>query len=353
MQSTPLVALTVGVFCLRLLSHRRFWQLPLKQGEAWFLTTPVAPGFYQGAGKRLLRQYRGWLLAPFALDGLTLPLLLLSGRAFYLLHVQVATQALTAVYYNLVFYQFAYRAKPFAAPSAEPPVTAAQLVMEPRRLRDHTNRLLEAAVLVGLTLSSALLGAWWRGSQEATPAFWGVLWLLYLQIGLWLLKLVFVRWRIKLPLRRTEDFRRWRAAWLVYHLRVFDAIRLLLAVLLVTLAVDQAFGESWQMDWMTILLALAVVIIAIYCAREGRRVTAVQLEVQPMTLAREFPPAPVAEGRFFASGLLYFNPDNPLALVRSPQGLAFNLAHRATCLWIVYLAGLILLLVWQISRASN
>jgi hypothetical protein len=91
----------------------------------------------------------------------------------------------------------------------------------------------------------------------------------------------------------------------------------------------------------------------VFYVREGRRVKAVEDEVQPLTLEREFPPSPIAEGRFYAGGLLYFNTDNPLALVRSPQGLAVNLAHRATFLWLAYLTGVIVLLAWQISRASQ
>jgi hypothetical protein len=353
MVASQMHALAGLLFGSRLLSLRRFWRLPFQQGAGWCFTTQVEPGFAGGAGAGFLRRYRLWLLAPFVLDVGLIPLLLLSGRAAYLFHVQTGVLVLTAVYYNLVFYQFAYQAKDFAVPSTEPPVTAAQLVMAPRRWRDHTNWLVETALLVGLLLAITLFGRRSSEWQEQPLAFWSLIWVLYLQAGLFLLKLVFIHWRIKLPLRRTEEFRRWRAAWLTYHLRVIDAVRLVLATLLLVLAVRQAFGASWQMDGMGLGVLAVFVLFIVYCSRESRRVQAVQREVQPMTLASEFPPTPIAEGRFFAGGLLYFNSDNPLALVRSPQGLAFNLANPATCLWIAYLFGFIWLLVWQISRAAN
>ena len=62
------------------------------------------------------------------------------------------------------------------------------------------------------------------------------------------------------------------------------------------------------------------------------------------------PANPVPEGRFIAGGLLYLNRDNPVIVTRSPQGLAINLAHWGTHLWVAYLSGLVLLIVWQVSR---
>jgi len=39
-------------------------------------------------------------------------------------------------------------------------------------------------------------------------------------------------------------------------------------------------------------------------------------------MVKEFPLWPIAEGRYLAGGLLYFNRDDPWVLVRSPDGIA-------------------------------
>jgi hypothetical protein len=101
---------------------------------------------------------------------------------------------------------------------------------------------------------------------------------------------------------------------------------------------------------IVVLFVGCVVPFIIYSSRERRRLLAVEREVRPQELANEFPPAPVAEGRFLAGGLLYLNRDNPIILARSPQGIAINLANRSTYLWVIYLSGLLLLVMWQASQ---
>jgi hypothetical protein len=98
-------------------------------------------------------------------------------------------------------------------------------------------------------------------------------------------------------------------------------------------------------------LALApIVIYTLYLARQQRRLAAVAREIKPLELIKEYPPMPVAEGRFLVGGLLYLNRDNPVILARSPQGLAINLANRSTYLWVAYLSGLVWLVIWQVSH---
>lgn len=336
MPDSWLIALAGLLLLTRFGSLRRFWQLPHKQGAGWLFTTEVSREFAQGAGARLVRAYRRWLLVPFALDALVIAWLMFKGWAFYLPHEQLLSVILTAVFYNLLVAHFAYRVKAMIAPAQVPPVTAAQLTMEPRRLRDHTHWLVEAALL-GLTVAAVAL------LERLHTA---LLWSGYFQLGLLLLKLVFVRWRMKLPLQRTEEYQRWRIAWLTYHLRVFDAVRVAVALMTLYFALHQS---AWLRGGAVLALATLLPLF-VYCAREHRRLMRVADEVQPITLARELPPAPVAEGRFFAGGLLYFNRDNPVALARSPGGIALNLAHRSIYLWALYLTGLVLLTVWQIKH---
>ncbi len=356
-----LLALSLG---MRLLSLRRFWRLPLRHGAGWFLSAEVGPDFYRGVGAQLLRQYRRWLLAAFVVDLLVIAALALSGKFFYVLHEQFIAIVLSVVWFNFTLMQFAYRAKALAAPSPSQPATAVQLSLATRRLRDYTNWPLEA-LLIGLLLGAGLLLLDWRTGfpglipahvrAEARPdlGLFGTVWLLYLQVGLLLLKHLFVRVRMKLPMKRAEDYQRWREAWLTYHLRVFDATRLLCAFVLLCLAINTTttVEPSWSLGgWLILGGSVVLATFLFYTIREQRRLAVVQREIKPIELVKEFPPTPVAEGRFLAGGLLYFNRDNPVMLARSPQGLALNLANRSTYLWLAYMAGLVLLLTWQASQ---
>jgi hypothetical protein len=81
----------------------------------------------------------------------------------------------------------------------------------------------------------------------------------------------------------------------------------------------------------------------IYLVRESRRLAALEQRLKPIEMIKEFPRGAIPQGRFLAGGLLYFNRDNPVALVRSAQGIAINLAHPSPYVWAAYFIGLALL----------
>jgi hypothetical protein len=265
----------------------------------------------------------------------------------------------TLVVYNIMVAHFTYRAMAIVGPEEDRPATM-QLSMEPRRLRDHTNRAVEAIIATVMLMVLALLArdyAWsaresWN--RAAYHAFHGgvviTIWALYFQLGLVLLKGVFVRWRMPLPANRTEDFRRWRSAWLNYHLKIFDAVRMLGAMVLVTSVPLKIYWKEWTPPAIIITGSawiLILVVYTVYVAREARRLAVVEREVKPIELVKEFPRRPVPEGRFLAGGLLYFSRDNPGVLVRSPQGIAINLAHPSAYVWPAYFIGLAALMIWM------
>src|SRR5262249_9411579 len=115
----------------------------------WFFTVRVDPVSQRGERAALLRQYRVWMLAPFVGDALVIPLLIATGRSAFIGLTQGALLLFTMIYYNLGFYHFAFRAAAFTLPDPDRP-KGAQLVLEPRRLRDHTNWLVEAAIAAAI-----------------------------------------------------------------------------------------------------------------------------------------------------------------------------------------------------------
>jgi hypothetical protein len=358
MISTPSYV-TVIILGVRLFLLLRLWRLPLKNGEGYFLSQPVKPGFYGDAGTALLRSWRVSLVVMFLLDSPLAVWFGVTGRQLPLLMEQIFAAVVTVVAYNILAAHFSLRATALAAPEEDRHPTAFQLSMSPRRLRDHTHIVVEA-VLVAATMAS--FGLLWRdhvlsvapgAGRAAAHAFraslLGMVWMAYIQMGLLLLKGVLVRWRMPLPANRTEDFRRWRAAWLNHNLNVFDAVRVLCAVSLLGGIVWRTYGELLPAFAYYIAGGVWILMFVVYFAYimvQGRRLAAMQRELKPIEMVKEFPRSPIAEGRYLAGGLLYFNRDNPRVIVRSAQGLAFNLGHPSLYIWLVYFLGLAAVMTW-------
>jgi hypothetical protein len=358
-----LVALFFVVARLRLL--QKLWRCPLKNGEEWFLAQRVPEGFYQEAGAALLRRYRLVLAVPLMLD---LPLavwLILARRYVFLDLEQMFAMVATIVLYNVLVVHFSARASLLVGDQEERPATSVQLSMEPRRLRDHTNAAVEMVVVTTTLVAIALVALGGLAAGNPLIAFLSkthasahafrqgivlTIWVLYWQTGFLLLKGVYVRWRMPLPARRTEEFRRWRSAWLTHHLRIFDAVRMYSAAVLLVTVVWFIYGEQWSRSTRNEVILVAVLVLAVYIVyvkRESRRLAAIQKELKPHELVKEFPRPQIARGRFLAGGLLFFNRDNPGVLVRSPGGIALNLAHPSTYAWAAYFGGLIVLMTWM------
>src|SRR5258708_2552644 len=355
---TLFISMAMVMFVFRLFLVRRMWPLPLKHGENFFLAQRVGPGFHHEAGAPLLRRYHISLFVPLADVPLAL-WLLATGRHTFLALEQVLAMVAAVVVYNVMIVHFSYRAAAIAGPQEERPTTL-QLSMAPRSLRDHTIPAVEVVIVVSMVLGLALVARSYLlsvspGADHAeVRAFRGgvvaAAWVLYWQIGFLLLKRVFVRWRMPLPANRTEDFRRWRAAWLSHHLKIFDAVRVLCALSLLGGAMWMNYEQGWSRATQIIVFCAALLgmaVYVIYVLREGRRLAAAERELKPIELVKEFPRSPIATGRFLAGRLLYFNRDNPGVIVRSAQGVAINLAHPTTYIWTAYFLGLVGLALWM------
>lgn len=354
------ISLAVLLFASRLSMLRRVWRLPLRNGDGFFLAQRVPPDFYRTAGEPLFRIYRRSILVPLLLDAPLALWFVLTQRYVALSLEQLLALIVSGVAYSFMMAYFSARAAVLCRPQDEPLATSLQLSMEPRRLRDYTIPAVEAVISVATVLALALLARNYALSVAQVSNHFlrrtlrgGLLlsvWVLYWQIGFLLVKGVFVHWRMPLPANRTEDFRRWRTAWLHHNLRVFDAVRVLSALSMFAGMSWITYGYEWPQSAKIVVLAVAVLGVMFYggyVTRESRRLTAAERELKPVEMVKEFPRSPVAEGRYLAGGLLYFNRDNPRVLVRSAQGIALNVAHRTTHIGVAYFAGLVALAVWM------
>ena len=359
-----MIAIVLGVavfiFVFRLHLVRRCWPLPLKHGSNFFLAQPVRADFYEGAGQALLKRYHASLFVPLAVDAPVVVWLLLAQKYTFLSLEQTVAYVISLVGYNVMVVHFGIRAADLSANESDCGVKAVQLSMAPRRLRDYTRTGVELVIAGSMLLDAMLLWHAYRLSHSAgaTHAEAGLfrggiifaIWITYWQLGALLLKSVFVRWRMPLPVNRTEEFRRWRAAWLSCNLNTLDAVRLLIAAVLPWTTAWIIYRQSWPMAAMITVVSGSLLIFAVYMVyvrRVHRRLKAAEKELKPVEMVKEFPRRPVAEGRFLAGGLLYFNRENPYLLVRSPQGVAINLSHPGTYAWTAYFAGLLALITWM------
>ena len=346
------------LFAARLRTLHRVWRLPLKNGEGYFLAQQVQPDFYRSAGAPLLRRYHISVLAPVLLDAPLAVWLFLAKKYVALELEQLLALVVSIGAYNLIVAHFSALAASFCFDQGKAKITSLQLSIAPRRLRDYTIPVIEVAIGGTTLLALAMLGRCYALSltENANHLTLGALragkvltiWVLYWQLGFLLLKGLFIRRRMPLPANRTEDFRRWRMAWLTHKLRIFDAVRLFCALSLLLAMTWIAYGRGWPRTAQIILFGLSALIMLlylVYVAREERRFAATEGESKPVEMVKEFPRFPVAEGRYFAGGLLYFNPDNPWVVVRSVKGIALNLAHRTTHIAAAYFTGLVILAV--------
>jgi len=272
----------------------------------------------------------------------------------------LAACIVSLVAFSVMLVHFGIRAADLAGNQGEQPVKALQLSMAPRRLRDHTKLAVELLIAVAMILDAAMLWHAYRLSQvagathHAANIFRGgiviAIWILYWQLGALLLKSVSVRTRMPLPVNRTEDFRRWREIWLDCNLKTLDAIRMMSAVALPWATAWMIYRRIWSTPAMIAVASGSLLILGVYIVylrRVERRLKAAEKELKPVEMVKEFPRRPVAEGRFLAGGLLYFNRDNPSLLVRGPHGVGINLSHPSTYAWTAYFAGLLALITWM------
>ncbi len=131
---------------------RRFWNLPLNHGPAFFLDVEVAPGFYAGEGVGWLKRYRAILLGAYFIEALALVVILVSDR-WNLLPVWAGG---TAVFLTAIFLGFTAYTR--ATLGANPPVRSSAVVsLETRRLGDYISWPAEALMAVIIAVCWALL----------------------------------------------------------------------------------------------------------------------------------------------------------------------------------------------------
>src|SRR5271156_2746399 len=144
----------------------RRWFQPLLRGPDWFFNVQVQPGFYSGAGRKMLQRYRMRMFIPFALDIPIAMAILIPGYlqyAAWLLLAQVGVIHINHLFSGDIAER---KARQFAVAEAEKPVPAIMLSLKTRRLRDYSDPKLEATIALSTILALAGLVRYYAAAPE-------------------------------------------------------------------------------------------------------------------------------------------------------------------------------------------
>jgi hypothetical protein len=320
----------------------RRWRQPLLRGPEWFFNVPVQPGFYTGPGRRLLQRYRLCMMLPVVLEAVLAVGILIFGHLAYLAWLILGISA--AIHLNHLFNvdRAERQARKFAERGAEQPVSAMVLSLTPRRLRDYSNLVVEAFIIV---VSLAAFAWLLRYHFHSTRAFnlrmvVGVpVLLLYQQLGFLFVKYGVVAWRTPIPRAQAQEHLLAREEARKLHLKVCDWCRILITVEIAFFATVLTLAPALRMKVVTgycISLFIGALALAVWHEKGRLDVVKANLRVRPMKTP--------AFSHVESSGrLLCYQPATPMLLIKGVHGYALNLANRLTQLGAAYVAGLIAL----------
>jgi hypothetical protein len=291
---------------------------PLLRGPEWFFTVHVPPGFYDGAGQRLLRWYWMRMMIPFAVDIPIAIWIIASGRLALLNWLVLGLCALIHVN-HLISVDLAERhARPFAAPDAEPPVASITLSLTPRRLRDYSNRKIELVLIV--TTVCALVFAHDHRAGWKVAAL-----LIYMHVGFVYAKCAIVAWR--------TDHTDAHEARRRYYLASCDWYRALLTAQLVAWSLHP--GPLTKVEfavWLTITV-VATVVVEI----KRKQLAALTGRTRPVHVPDLLRQSEIARWP------VCYQPAAPLLMLKGARGYSINLANTFALVGIAYVTGFVLL----------
>jgi hypothetical protein len=345
-----LIILYIFFWVVRINGCFRRGRQPLLRGPEWFFDVHVQPGFYTGAGKKILHRYWVRMFIPFAFDIPFAIAIFHSGRLQLLPWLVLGLAALIHINHSFSVDLAERQARPFAVPEAEQPVAAVALSMKPRRLRDYTNPKLEWA----LALCSAFAFAWLIRYYLASPAhhdlrrvFWIPVYFLYMQMGILFAKLVVVAWRSPIPQAQAAEHMEAREETRRYYVRMCDWNRIcVVAGALfwpVPISASPANFERLSGIWFAIWMVFGVV-GTIWVEIKRKQLVKLALRARPVKLPDFLHQSELAKWP------LCYQPSVPMLVLKGARGYSLNLANTLTHLGAAYVAGFIALCVLRMTH---
>ena len=316
---------------------------PLLRGEEWFFDVHVQPGFYAGAGRRLLRQYWMRMLIPFAVDIPLAVAVLASGRLQLLLPLIVGLSLLIHVNHSFSVRLAERQARAFAIPESRQPAARVALSLTPRRLRDYTNPAFEWTLRMLIVLACAWLVRYYLtapGHHDFRQVFGVPVTALYLQAGFLIVKRAIVEWRSGVPEEHADAHMAVSEQRRRYYLRVCDWARAAnvgsLLFWPVLLSAPAANADRLVDVWLTAWLIVGA-IGTVWVELERRRIVRLAMRAIPARLPDLLPESP-------ARWPVCYEPSAPMLMLKGARGYSLNMANGVAQFSAAYLAGFAVLI---------
>lgn len=340
-----------------------FMFLPVMRGEDAFFGVRVSGEVFRGEGRRILHRYWLWLFMTF-IEIEAIGLLV----SLYKVHTEFVLIAprLLFVPCAMIFYVIFYRqAKRFELVEERQRFASS---LRTRRLADYTNLALEIAIIV-LTVAPVLALVYyypqlperipihwnWQGEPDewARKSYFAVFSLaalmVYMQALILLVKRGVLGVKMTLPAEHTEEYLRLKEEALALTVRFMDWMRLLLCILMGSLAANIAFTAVDHLrflsrvatiaEWTTGLMMFVAAAVAIYhLYKVDRRL---KTEVGRVYVQRQKDAA-----HWYLGGLIYFNREDPALWVEKLVGWGYtcNMGNKWVYLYLALMIGVPILL---------
>jgi len=346
-----------------------FMFMPLMRGADAFFGVRVSHEVYRGEGRRILHRYWLWLIMTFIeIEAIGLLVSYYRGRTEF---AQIAPRLLfmpCVMFFYVVFYRQAKKLQLIE----EHQRFASSL--KTRRLADYTSLALEVAIVV-LTIAPVLLLVYyypqlperipmhwnWKGEPDewARKSYFAVFslaaMLVYMQGLLLAVKHGVLGVKMTLPAEHTEDYLRLKEEALALTVRFMDRMRLLLCILLGSLAANIAFsavehlrflsGVAIVAAWASGILMFVATAYAIYRFYKVDR--CLKTEVGRVYVQRQKDAA-----HWHLGGLIYFNREDPSLFVEKlvGWGYTFNMGNKWVYLYLAIMIAVPMLLILPLTK---
>ena len=364
MSNTFILLLAVDLILLAV-----FMFMPMMRGEDAFFGVRVSAEVYRGEGRRLLHRYWLWLFMTFIeIEAIGLLVFFYRGRTEF---AQIAPRLLLIPCVMLFYVIFHRQAKRLELVEEHQRFASS---LRTRRLADYTNLGLEIIVVL-LTIAPVLVLVYyypqlperipthwnWKGEPDewARKSYLAVFslsaMLVYMQGLLLVVKQGVLGVKMTLPAEHTEDYLRLKEEALTLTVRFMDWMRLLLCILLGSLAANIAFsaiehlrflsGVAAIAEWVSSILMFVATAVAIYRFYKIDR--CLKTEVGRVYVQRQRDAA-----HWYLGGLIYFNREDPALWVEKlvGWGYTFNLGNRWVYLYLAIMIAVPVLLALPLTE---
>lgn len=364
MSTTQLILLAFDLFMLAV-----FVFAPVTRGEDAFFGVRVSPETYRNEGRRILHRYWFWLALIFIqVEAIGLIVSFYRGLTEF---TGIAPRLLfvpCAMIFYIVFYRQAKRLEIIE----EHQRFASSL--KTRRLADYTNLALEIALVI-LTIAPIFVLVYyypqlperipmhwnWKGEADHwTPKTYFAVFslaamIIYMQALLLLIKRGVLGVKMTLPAEHTQEYLSLKEAALTLTVRFLDWMRVLLSVMLGSLAANIAFSAVEHLRvlsrivtvaaWVSGVLMFAAIGVAAYrFYKVDRRLK--------MEVGRVYVQTQRDAAHWYLGGLIYFNREDPAVFVEKlvGWGYTFNMGNLWVYLYLAIMIAVPLLLTFRLDQ---